>query len=112
MNFRKFFAANLSILLLASGFTLDSAHAQSKSYKLGYKWAAETNTDTLIGYLIKNSFDLSGKPVRSKVTDWCDSMFGRWDWNQVNIQGKPASNKKDWVKGCSAKVMTYRFKSR
>jgi len=97
---------------MSSVVALDSASAQSKSYKLGYTWATETNPDTLIGYLIKNSFDLNGNPVRSKVINWCDSMFGRENWNRVNIQGKSGMNKSEWIKGCTAKVVTYKFRSR
>jgi hypothetical protein len=91
---------------------LESAKAQSASYNLGYTWATETNPDTLISYLIKNSFDLNGNPVKSKVKNWCGSMFGRENWNRVNIQGKSSMKKTDWVKGCTAKVMTYKFKRR
>jgi len=103
----------ISLVCLMSSFVvMDSASAQSKSYKLGYTWATETNPDTLISYLIKNSFDLNGNPIRSKVANWCDSVFSRENWNRVNIQGKSGMNKNDWVKGCTAKVMTYKFRSR
>jgi hypothetical protein len=100
------------VVLISSVGVLETANAQSTSYKLGYTWASETNPDTLIGYLIKNNFDLNGNPVKSKIKSWCGDMFGRENWNRVNIQGKPSAKRADWVNGCTAKVMTYRFKRR
>jgi hypothetical protein len=97
------------VFLMSSVVVSDFANAQTKSYKLGYKWAAETDSNTLVGYGLLRHFDISGKPIKSKVTNFCNDVFGRTNYARVNNEGLPSMNKKDWVKGCVAKIMTYRI---
>lgn len=99
----------LLVFFMPSVVVLDSANAQTKSYKLGYKWAAETDSNTLVGYGLLRQFDISGNPIKSKVISFCNDVFGRTNYHRVNNQGLPSMKKKDWVKGCVAKIMTYRI---
>jgi hypothetical protein len=90
------------IFLMPTVTVLESANAKSRSYKLGYKWATETDTNTLIGYSIKRVFNLNGRPIKSKAKSWCDDMTGWQHYSRENPESKS-----DWIKGCVAGVMTY-----
>lgn len=84
-----------------------TASADTRSYKLGKKWATETSAETLLGYKIAQyAFGANGKPIRSKAQRWCNIMTGFQHYSNEN----PAS-KKDWIRGCVDVVMTYTIRN-
>ena len=82
------------------GISIHPAAAASKksaSYSRGFNWVIETSYETLSSLDIRHVFGANGQPVVRKAKFWCKQMHSRVS---------PTSSYSEWVKGCSAAVMT------